>query len=60
MPGHPDAMQDGPLRGYVRMPNVNLTVEYVDALEASRAYEANVSVMNVSRTMPNQSIELFA
>ena len=33
---------------------------YVDALKASRAYEANVSVMNVSRTMLNQSIELFA
>ena len=60
MPGHRDAIKQGPMQGYVRMPNVDLTMEYVDALEASRAYEANVAVMNVSRTMLNQSIELFA
>ncbi len=59
-PGHPHAMQDGPQAGYVRYPNVNLTMEYVDAVEASRAYEANVAVLNVTRTMLNQSIELFA
>lgn len=59
-PGHPQAIQEGPQAGYVRYPNVDLTTEYVDAVEASRAYEANVAVMNVTRTMLNQSIELFA
>ncbi len=59
-PTHPDAIPDGPQAGYVRMPNVNITMEYVDALEASRAYEANVSMMNVSKTMIQQAIRLFA
>lgn len=59
-PEHPHAIADGPLAGYVRYPNVSLTMEYVDALEASRAYEANVAVLNVTRTMLNQSIELLA
>src|SRR5690349_17115911 len=35
-PGNPDADKDG----YVTYPNVDLAVEYVNALEASRAYEA--------------------
>lgn len=59
-PGHPHAIPDGPQAGYVRYPNVNLAVEYVDAIEASRAYEANVAVLNVTRTMLTQSVELFA
>ncbi len=33
-PGHPDADP----RGYVQLPNVSITMEYVDALAASRAY----------------------
>jgi flagellar basal body rod protein FlgC len=32
----------------------------VDAMEASRAYEANIAVMNVSKTMVQQAIQLFA
>jgi flagellar basal-body rod protein FlgC len=59
-PGHPDALRAGPLTGYVRMPNVNITMEYVDALSAGRAYEANLAMMNVSRGMIQQSLRLFA
>ena len=59
-PGHPDQIPSGPLAGYVRMPNVNITLEYVDAIAASRAYEANVAMMNVSRNMIEQSLRLFA
>lgn len=59
-PGHPHALREGPDRGYVQYPNVNLTMEYVDALEASRAYEANIAVMNVGKTMIQQAIQLFA
>lgn len=55
-PGHPDA---GP-SGYVQLPNVSITMEYVDALAASRAYEMNVQMMRVSRQMMEQSIRLFA
>jgi flagellar basal-body rod protein FlgC len=59
-PGHPHALKVGPRAGYVQYPNVNLTMEYVDAMEASRAYEANIAVMNVSKTMVQQAIQLFA
>src|SRR5262245_55361980 len=37
-PGHPDANASG----YVAYPNVDMTGEFVDALEATRAYEANI------------------
>ncbi len=59
-PGHPHAVSEGPLAGYVRYPNVSMTMEYVDALEASRAYEMNVAMMGVTRSMLNRTIELFA
>lgn len=59
-PGHPHAYKEGPQRGYVQFPNVNLMLEYVDALEASRAYEANLGMMNVTRDMTRQAIQLFA
>ncbi len=59
-PEHPDAIPAGPQAGYVQLPNVNLTMEYVDALEASRAYEANVAMMNVTKGMLQQAIRLFA
>jgi flagellar basal-body rod protein FlgC len=55
-PGHPDADADG----YVAYPNVDLTIEYVNALEASRAYEANVSMMEVTKAMINSSLRLIA
>lgn len=56
MPGHPDANQDG----YVAMPNVDVTTEYVNAIEASRAYEANAAVMDVTKSMLETSIRLIA
>ncbi len=59
-PGHPHAIKDGPNAGYVQYPNVNITMEYVDAMEAARAYEANIAVMNVTKAMVQQSIQLFA
>jgi len=55
-PGHPDADADG----YVSYPNIDMAVEYVNALEASRAYEANVTMMEVSKAMINASLRLIA
>jgi flagellar basal-body rod protein FlgC len=46
--------------GYVSFPNVQLEIEYVNALEASRAYEANVTTMEVSKAMFNASLRLIA
>lgn len=59
-PQHPHRIREGPLAGYVQLPNVNLTMEYVDALEASRAYEANAAMMNVTRQMAQQALRLLA
>jgi len=53
-PDHPDAID-----GYVRMPNVNLITEMVDSLEAVRAYEANVTVMNTTKTMLADTLRLL-
>lgn len=55
-PTHPDAQGDG----YVRLPNVSVTMEYIDALEATRAYEANVAMLNATKSMIRDTIQLFA
>lgn len=54
-PGNPDADPTG----YVQLPNVNTTMEYVDALAASRAYEANAAMVGVSKNMIQQAIRLL-
>src|SRR5262245_61355518 len=51
-PGHPDADKNG----YVRYPSIDMTSEFVDALEASRAYEANVGVIEVSKDMAQHTL----
>jgi flagellar basal-body rod protein FlgC len=55
-PGHPDA----DAQGYVRYPAVNMTTEFVDALEATRAYEANIGVIEVSKNLADQALRIIA
>lgn len=55
-PGNPDAGPDG----YVRLPNVDMSIEFVNAIECSRAYEANVTAMEVTKGMMNASLRLLA
>ena len=50
-PTHPDAIKSGPKEGYVEYPNVNIVTEMVDMIAASRAYEANASVIQGSKDM---------
>jgi flagellar basal-body rod protein FlgC len=38
-------------KGYVTMPNVNVVDEMVNMISASRAYEANVEMMNSAKTL---------
>jgi flagellar basal-body rod protein FlgC len=52
-PSHPAANADG----YVKTPNVNSTIEVMDMREAQRSYSANLSVIEVSRSMLNRTIE---
>ncbi|KWT85142.1 flagellar basal body rod protein FlgC [Candidatus Magnetominusculus xianensis] len=53
-PTHPDANPEG----YVAMPNVNVIEEMVNMMMASRAYEANVSAFNISKSMYLKTLEI--
>lgn len=59
-PNHPMAIQEGQWKGYVAYPNINLNEQFVDALEATRSYEANIGVMEVSKNMSRQSLSILA
>ena len=58
-PNHPHAIQDGKWQGYVAYPNVNMTAEFVDALEATRSYEANVGVIEISKSIAQQTLRIL-
>jgi flagellar basal-body rod protein FlgC len=53
-PHHPDASSDG----FVQMPNVNMSYEMIDLMTASRAYEANLSVVKNARQMALKALEI--
>jgi flagellar basal-body rod protein FlgC len=59
-PSHPQAMKDGPKQGYVRYPNVDLATEMVNGMEASRAYEANLTAFEVSKAMISGAMRMLA
>ena len=59
-PGHPDAIQEGPHKGYVAYPDINMVQESVDALEATRAYEANVGVIEVTKNLNQTTLRILA
>jgi len=53
-PNHPDAREDG----YVVFPDINVVTEMVDMIAASRAYEANATVMSAAKDMVNRSLDI--
>ena len=53
-PDHPDANEEG----YVEMPNVDVVKEMVDLITASRAYEANVQVINAYKSAAARALEI--
>jgi flagellar basal-body rod protein FlgC len=55
LPGHPGADENG----YVQAPNVNSLVETMDLREAQRSYEANLNMVEISRSMIARTIELL-
>ncbi len=59
-PGNPDAVQTGPHAGEVAYPNIDMTEEFVHALDATRAYEANVGVMEISKDLGRQTLRILA
>lgn len=55
-PAHPDADANG----YVRMPNVDVPLEIVDLMTATRAYEANAAAFAAQRQSQERTLELLA
>jgi flagellar basal-body rod protein FlgC len=55
-PGHPYADKNG----YVQYPNVDPTIEQIDALEASRAYEASITAAEATKAMISASLRILA
>jgi flagellar basal-body rod protein FlgC len=53
-PNHPQADKSG----YVLMPNVNLIQEMANMIDASRGYEANLTVMSTTKSMALKALEL--
>jgi flagellar basal-body rod protein FlgC len=53
-PGHPDADKNG----YVHYPNVRVTDEMVDMMDARRVYEANASVFQTAKGMLKQALNI--
>ncbi len=54
-PKHPAADADG----YVLTPNVNPLIELMDMREAQRSYEANLDVVNVSKSMLSETVNML-
>lgn len=46
--------------GNVYYPNVDLSTEYVNALETTRAYEANITAIETTKSMMNATLRVLA
>jgi flagellar basal-body rod protein FlgC len=54
-PGNPNA----DTKGYIKLPNVNALVEIMDMREAQRSYEADLTVMDATKTMLSRTVDLL-
>jgi flagellar basal-body rod protein FlgC len=55
-PDHPLADKDG----YIDKPNINVSLEMINMIVATRAYEANVAAYNASKAMANKALQIGA
>ncbi|MDA1014546.1 MAG: flagellar basal body rod protein FlgC [Planctomycetota bacterium] len=55
-PGHPDANAEG----YVAYPNIDLMTEYTNAMLAARAYEANITAIEMTKQMGELGMQILA
>ena len=54
-PGNPNADS----KGYIKMPNVNSLIEMMDMREAQRSYEADLTVMDATKSMLARTVDLL-
>ncbi len=55
-PGSPFADEDG----YVYYPNVDPVIEQMNAMEATRAYEANITALEATKSMLSIALQIIA
>lgn len=55
-PSSPYANADG----YVGYPNVNIVIEQMNAMEAARSYEANIAVVEATKSMMSVALQMLA
>ena len=53
-PSNPDADENG----YVSYPNVNIVTEMTNLIDASRAYEANVTAFDASKQIAQAGLQI--
>jgi len=53
-PAHPDANAEG----FVAKPNINLANEIIDSISATRAYGANVTVLNATKSLAIKALTI--
>ena len=54
-PGNPNADK----QGYIKLPNVDSLVEIMDMREAQRSYEADLTVMDATKSMMSRTVDLL-
>lgn len=59
-PGHPLAHQHGPMKDYVLVPDIDPVYEQINAMEAQRAYEANIVAAEATKSMMAQALRMIA
>jgi flagellar basal-body rod protein FlgC len=47
-------------QGYVGYPDISLVIEQMNAMEASRAYEANITVAEATKSMYSIALEILS
>ncbi len=59
IPGHPDAVTSGPNKGKVAFPQIKMMTQFTNAMEAARAYEANLGTMEITKDLAQQTLRIL-
>ena len=57
-PDHPLAGTEGELKGFVRLPDMDMSTQMTSLIMAQRGYQANVSVVDRARESYNAAIQI--
>ncbi len=59
-PTNPTAEKEGKWKGYVKQPNINVIQEMTSLIAASRAYEANATLVQAAKQMAQKGASIGA